>query len=466
VVGVLVLIELVSGIVQGMMGTLTPAIGAEFQVSVSALTWVNTVFYVCAAVWVPLLSRLGDIHGHRKLLRVSVSLFALGSIVVAAAPDFAVLLVGRVLQAGLLALLPLDMALVRDRLEPAKARSGIGMLIGALTTGVSLGLVIASELSRALGSVSAVLWVPAAATVLCLAVPFLLVPESLRRARVRIDWTGTAGLCLFLVALLLGVGEGPSWGWGSAATVGLLVLAAALLTGFVLFERRTAEPVVDVRRLGRPRMLVLFLAAWLIGGATFGSQTALATFAASPPDQLGYGLGIDTTMLGWYMLPIGLAALLGSMLVNRVGKLLGHRASLFGALAVTGLGYAGLAVWHAGRGEFVACTIISGLGNGAAIAALPAAILERSTETESGINAGLYNTLRTVGGSVTGAIFAAVLSGMAVPHTSVPRESAYTTVLWLCAVACVLAAVLSLAARRSTAAPAPADVAEPAPATA
>ncbi len=447
-VGFLVLIELVSGIVQGMMGTLTPAIGARYEVSASALTWVNTVFFVSAAIWVPLLSRLGDIHGHRKLLRVSVSLFALGSIVVAAAPNFAVLLVGRLLQAGLLALLPLDMALVRDRVEPSRARAGIGLLIGALTGGVSLGLVLASVLSSALGSLTAVLWIPAAVTVLCLAVPFFLIPESLRRARVRIDWTGTAGLCLFLIALLLGVAEGPSWGWGSAPIIGLLALAVVLLIVFVRYELRAAEPVVDVRRLGRPRMLVLFLAAWLVGGAAFGSQTALGTFLASSPDKLGYGLGIGTTGLGWFLLPMGLAAMVGASLVNRVGKVVGHRASLCGALVVMGLGFAGMALWHTGRGEFMALSIVMGLGNGAAIAGLPAAILERSTETESGINAGLYNTLRTVGGSVTGAIFAAVLSALLIPHTAVPSEAAYSTVLWLSAGACALAAALTLAARR------------------
>ncbi|WP_327653883.1 MFS transporter [Streptomyces sp. NBC_00483] len=448
--GLLVLIELVSGIVQGMMGTLTPAIGAHFQVSASALTWANTVFFVSAAIWVPLLSRLGDIHGHRKLLRVALSLFAVGAIVIAAAPNFSVLLVGRVLEAGLLALLPLDMALVRDRVEAGRARAGIGLLIGVLTGGVSLGLVLGSVLSSALGSLTAVLWVPAVATVLCLVVPFFLIPESVRRAQARIDWTGTAGLCLFLVTLLLGVGEGPSWGWGSALTIGMLVLSAVLLIGFVVVERGTAEPAVDVRRLGRPRMLVLFLAAWLVGGASFGSQTALATFLSAQPDRFGYGLGIGTTSLGWFMLPMGLAAVVGASVVNRAGTVVGHRASLCVSLAVMGLGFGGMAMWHASRGEFMALSIVMGFGNGAAIAALPAAILERSTETESGINAGLYNTLRTVGGSVTGAIFGAVLSSLLIPHTSVPRAAAYTTVLWLAAAACGLAALLTLAARRVT----------------
>jgi MFS family permease len=451
VVGLLVGVELVSGIVQGMMGTLTPAIGAHYQVSAASLTWVNTLFYVSAAIWVPLLGRLGDIHGHRTFLRVAAVLFALGSIAVAAAPDFGMLLAGRVLQAGLLALLPLEMALVRDRLEPAQARAGIGILIGALTTGASLGLVIASELSGALHGLAQVLWVPAGATVLVLAVPFFFVPESSRRAESRIDWAGTAGLCLFLIALLIGIGLGPTWGWGSFRTVGLLVLSALLLVSFVGWERRTAEPAVDVRRLGQPRMLVLFLAATLIGAASFGSQTALATFVASPPKQLGYGLGIGTSQLGWYMLPIGVAALVGASLTNRVGKAVGHRSALFGSLVVTALGFAALAGWHDSRAEFLTGIVVMGLGNGSAIAALPAAILERSAETESGINAGLYNTLRTVGGSIAGAVFGAVLSAMVIARTAVPREAAYTTVFWLCAGACLLAACLTLAVRWSSA---------------
>ncbi|MFK0173665.1 MFS transporter [Streptomyces sp. NPDC090306] len=466
VVGLLVGVELVSGIVQGMMATLTPALGAHYDVSASALTWVNTLFYVSAAIWVPLLGRLGDIHGHRRLLRVAATLFAVGTVAVAMAPGFGTLLAGRVLQAGLLALLPLEMALVRDRLEPAQARAGIGILIGALTTGVSLGLVVASELSRALDGLTQVLWVPAVATVLVLAVPFFFVPESTRRAKAGIDWAGTAALCLFLIALLLGVGRGPAWGWGSARTIGLFVLAAALLAFFVKHERGTPEPAVDVRRLGQPRMLVLFLAAALIGAASFGSQTALITFVASPPKQLGYGLGISTDQLGWYMLPTGIAALVGAALMNRVGRTVGHRATLFGSLAVTAAGFAVLAVWHDTRPEYLIGTIVMGVGNGAAIAALPAAILERSTDTESGINAGLYNTLRTVGGSIAGAIFAAVLSSMVLTGSAVPSESAYVVVLWLCAAACLLAACLTLVAGRTPAGEPAASRALPEPATA
>ena len=146
------------------------------------------------------------------MLRVAGLFLAAGSLVVAWSPSFAVLLAGRILQAPLSALLPLEIGLVRDRLSPQRARRSIGLLVGALTFGTSAGMVLSGTLGQVIPGVHGVLLVPALATVLCAGVLFWLVPESTTRARGTVDWAGAALLSLGLAALLLGVSRGSAHG--------------------------------------------------------------------------------------------------------------------------------------------------------------------------------------------------------------------------------------------------------------
>ncbi|MEV0319733.1 MFS transporter [Streptomyces sp. NPDC050658] len=465
VVGFLVFVELVSGIIQGMMPTLLPGLGAALHVSAGDLNWVSSAQLLAAAVSVPIFGRLGDLYGHRRLLRVAAVCLALGSILVAWAPSFELLLLGRILQGPLAALLPLEMGLVRDRLSPEGARSAIGMLVGALTFGASAGLVLAGLLSEVITSVHGVLWIPAIATVACVGVVFFLVPESTTRARGTVDWAGAGLLSAGLASLLLAISQGPRWGWAAGTTLGLFALAAAILVVWVLVELRVPHPVVDIRLTVKRTLLPVYAASFLLGAALFGSQSAAALFLASPPDEVGYGFGYETLGIGWMMLPSGLLAFAGSALVPRLARAVGARQVLMLSGLFMAVGYAALVFAHTEIWEFVAANLVLGFGIGLGLSAMPALVLDASPADRTGIATGVYNTSKTLGGSVSGAVFAAILTAITFEGTEVPTESAYTTVWWCCAGVSVLIAVAAtvLGGARSTA---PDADARPAPARA
>src|SRR4051794_24465167 len=108
IVYLLVCFELTSGFLQFGLVPLLPRIGHRLGVADSALPWVMGVHLVAAAVCVPVFGRLGDLYGHRRLLRIAVAVVAAGTVLVALAPTFPALLAGRVLQGPLAALLPLE----------------------------------------------------------------------------------------------------------------------------------------------------------------------------------------------------------------------------------------------------------------------------------------------------------------------------------------------------------------------
>lgn len=448
VVGFLVYIEIVSGVLQGSLPPLLPALGAMHHVSAGDLNWVASVQLMAAAAAVPLFGRLGDLYGHRRLLRISVLMLTAGSLLVATASSFEALLVGRFMQAPLAALLPLEIGIVRDRLDPQRARKAIGLLIGSLVAGGAVGAVGIGWVFRQLGDPNQALLVPAAMTVLAVPVTYFLIPETVtRKTGVRVDWLGALLLSTGLGTLLFGLAKAKTWGWGGAVfalvAVGLLVLAV-----WVWIESRVQDPMVDVRALAHRSTLPLYGASLLLGIAFFGSLAATAAFQGSPPDQLGYGLGLDALQIGLLMLPMSLMAFVGATFTPRVGGIVGYRAVLVSGLALFGLGYLLTVTWHTEVWHFVVANVLIGLGSGIALGALPTMIVELSPADRTGINAGIYNTFKTAGGSIAGGAFAALFAAMSLSGSQIPAEGAYVSVWAICAASCILAALLVFIARK------------------
>jgi MFS family permease len=210
IVGFLLVIEFASGLTQGWLSPLLPSILQRFDTTAANLNWVNAVFLLSSAVCVPLVSKLGDLFGHRRMLTIAVALVAVGSVLVAVAPTFGVLLLGRAVQGPLLAFLSLEFAIVRERAGQRAGRA-VGLLVGSLALGGSAGLLLAGQTRQHL-SLSTTLWVPAVLMIVMVPVAALLVPETRLRTPGRIDWTGAGLLSLGLVLLLAAVGNGNTWG--------------------------------------------------------------------------------------------------------------------------------------------------------------------------------------------------------------------------------------------------------------
>ncbi|MEU1321150.1 MFS transporter [Streptomyces tibetensis] len=334
-----------------------------------------------------------------------------------------------------------------------QARLAIGMLVGALTLGISLGLAASGWIFERTDSPSGTLWIVTAFVAITVPVSFLLIPESVTRARVKVDTPGTVGLALGLAAVLFGIAQAEEHGWTSTLFLTCTGLGALVLSGWVAYELRAAHPMVDVRALVRPQAFPLYLAAAVFGMALYGSQTANATFMGTPRELGGYGLGMSVLGIGLTSLPLGLGAFAGSVLAPRIARTAGYRAVLVGGALMSAAGYVGMALLHDAVWHLVVGGVVTGIGTGVCLASLPTVIVELAPRDQSGIAGGLYSTSKTLGGSVSGAVFVTVLSAMTIPGLDkvVPSESAYSTVWFVCAGTSVLTAVLILAVRRATA---------------
>lgn len=452
VVGLLVLFEVMSGFTQMGITPLLPELAAAYGLDDSAANWIGAVQLLAATVCVPLFGRLGDLYGHRRMLRVALVCVAAGSLLVALAPAPALLWTGRALQGPLAALLPLEIALVRDRLSVPDARRAIARLVGALTVGGLLGAALMGAAAGALGDVRAALLIPAGLAAVCVPLSFVAVPESAAAGGARMDWAGFALLALGASTLLAGVSALERDGGAGPLVVGPLVLGTVLLAVWVRVELRRPDPLVDVRSLADRRAGPFYLAAAGFGVVYFAAQAPDTTFLAADPGDTGYGFAMSSADISLMLLPAILAAVAGSALAVPLARRVGYRSALACAFALVAVSFLVLAARHGAVGEIVAAKVVTGLGLGIALSAMPTVIVEAADRSRSGVATALYNNVKTFGGAVAGALMAAVLAASTrdVPAPdAAPTEGAYVVVWLLCAACAAAGSGAALLARRT-----------------
>ncbi|MEU9022943.1 MFS transporter [Actinomadura sp. NPDC048394] len=446
VVGLLVLFELVSGFLQAGIAPILPSIGDTFGVPDSAVALVVSVQLLSAAVCAPAMGRLGDLYGHRRMLRIALACVAAGSVLCAVAPAFPVLLAGRLLQGPLVALMPLEIALVRDRLPVDLARRAIARLVGALTLGGLLGGLGMGVAGKVFGDVRLALAVPAVLAVACVAVSMVAIPESVTRAAGRVDWPGVALLGLAVLGLLAGVSSAGDHGWGSGRVLVPALAGLALLAVWAFVELRTAEPLVDLRAMAGRHVAPFYFASFAFGVIYFGGQSPNATFFATDPDEAGYGFALSSLSIALAMLPAMAASIAGSACTARIAGKIGYRGALIGSFLLVGTGFVAFAAAHGALWQVVAELTLMGLGMGTALGAMPTVIAEASDPSRTGVATAVYNNVKTVGGAVAGGLFGTLLAAPA-GHDD-PREGGYVAVWLIGAAFALLAALLAVAARR------------------
>lgn len=175
------------------------------------MNWFQTAQAMAAAVLVPLMARLGDIHGPRTVLRVAIVAVLLGTIMIAVFPSYPLVLLGRIFIGPLGVWLPLAIAIIYVRTAGGSASRSISIISASLMGGIVLGTVAAGIAQDVMSSLVAALLIPSVMVALSALVVFLKLPEDVRLSTGKIDWVGFAGLGAFLVALILALAFiGPS----------------------------------------------------------------------------------------------------------------------------------------------------------------------------------------------------------------------------------------------------------------
>jgi MFS family permease len=277
------------------------------------------------------------------------------------------------------------------------------------------------------------------------------VPESPIKTLSRVDFPGALLLSGGLVALLLGLTEGESWGWGSGRIVSLFAVGLMLLVLWVVVELRVPEPMVDMRMMVRRPVLLTNITAIIAGFAMFSVFVLVPNFVETPtglPPELAqlvdYGFGASATKAGLYLLPSAIVLLFAGPIGGLLGRRVGFKWPLAIGMALVSVAAAMLALWNDEPWQVVASQPIFGVGIGFAFAAMATIIAQSVRPSETGVASGMNTVMRTVGGVVGGQVGAALLTAHTIPGTTVPSVDGYEIAFALGSAAALVGAAVAV----------------------
>jgi EmrB/QacA subfamily drug resistance transporter len=424
-------------LLQSMVLPALPAFEKQLHTTADGATWVLTAYLLSASVATPILGRLGDIYGKEKVLVLVLGALTAGTFLAAIANTLFLLVVARVVQGVAGAVFPLAFSIIRDEFPPERVSTGIGWISMLLGIGSGLGVVLGGVIVEQL-SIHWLFWVPLPGIVLALIAAKFFIPESPVRSPGGVNIAGAFLLSGWLVTLLLAVSEGPTWGWGSAAIVGLEIATAILFFAWIRSELGARHPLVDIRMMRIPIVWWANMTALLLGGGMYASVVVIPPFVQTASSH-GYGFGSSPAYSGLFLVPQSVGMLLVGVVNGPVTERIGAKAALVIGAILGAVSFGILIVAHSYQWQFFIATSVMGVGIGLSFAAMSNLVVEAVPEHQTGVATGMNTNIRTIGGAVGSQLVAAILaSGVALG--AVPHERAYVLSFGVLAVCFALAA--------------------------
>ncbi|MFD0260398.1 MFS transporter [Kitasatospora indigofera] len=390
----MVLGSILNPVNSSMLAVALVPIGAAFGTPLSQTVWLVSALYLATAVGQPVVGRLVDMHGPRRLYLAGTALVGAAGLLGALAPSLGVLITARVLLGlGTCAAYPAAMHLIRS--ESARTGSDSpSSVLSALSIANQTTAVIGPSLGGlliGLGGWRAVFTVNVPLSLACLVLGTLRLPRRPAgergpeaRKAAPVDVAGMALFAAMLTALMLFLMDPRPAHWY------LPVLTAVAAAGFALRELRVAQPFIDLRVLGGNLPLL----------ATFLRQvltcTTGYTFMYGFTQWLEQGRGLHASAAGLVLLPMSLAAVAATAITGRrqemYGKLLVGSLAQIAACALLLAVHPGSPLWL-----LAAAAVLVGVPQGLNGLANQNALYHQADPARMGSSAGLLRTFTYLG---------------------------------------------------------------------
>lgn len=426
---------------QTMVIPLLPDFPKILGVSADDASWLVTVTLLTSAVATPIVSRLADMFGKRRMMLISMTMIVVGSLVAAIGGNFVALLIGRGLQGFAISMIPVGISIMRDELPKEKVASATALMSATLGIGSALGLPLSGLIFEHLGW-PAIFWLSAIVGVLLIIAVAAVVPESSVRTRGKFDFLGAVMLSTALTAILLAISKGARWGWTSELTLLMFVIGIVTLALWFPYELRVTQPMVDLRTSAKRPVLLTNVASILVGFSMYANNLS-TTQQLQMPKISGYGFELGVMAAGLCMIPAGLAMVFFAPVSANITKRFGAKITLIVGGTVLALAYIARVFLTGSIALIIISAAVVSIGTAIAYSAMPMLIMRSVPITETASANGLNSLLRSVGTSTSSAVVAAMLTSMVIPSgpgEGLPSIDAFKNIFWLAALAAVAAA--------------------------
>ncbi|MFV0912310.1 MFS transporter [Rothia dentocariosa] len=443
ILGFMCLALVVTGLDSLIVAVAIPSMETGLQATGEQLQWVVAAYSLAFAAPLLFFGGLADRIGHKLSFLAGMFILLLGSILAAFSINAEVLIFSRVIMGlGSAFIMPSTLALIRDIFPDHERAKALGIWVGMSSLGIPLGPIVGGLLLKSFswGSIFLInVPIIAVAFLACL----MLAPESSKKHSSRLDFFGLI-LSIFGPALLVyGIIAAPEAGWTSGLTLTLLIAGVVLSLIFIVWERRSASPMLSHevfrnRRFGGPLLTISSVFFGVFGGLFIMTQ------------HLQFVLGLDPFISGLHMLAMCSAVLVAPISPKLVEKFGLGPVSATGPLMVA-LGMVLLAISPSPKsGQVVVALFTFGLGVGFGAPASVNSIIESTPKKQTGAGSAVADVAMQLGGALGIALMGSI--GIATATAQSPRGVA--AACWVGAAVGLLGAVAVFTVLPKTGAPA------------
>jgi EmrB/QacA subfamily drug resistance transporter len=382
-----------------------PTIQTELDASSSELQWIVDGYLLVYAGLLLAAGTLGDRFGRRRALVTGLSVFAAGSVLAALSDSSSALIASRALMGvGAAGIMPTTLSILTNIFPASERPKAIAVWSAVAGLGVAIGPISGGWLIEHLDWRWIFLFnLPAVAA--CLAGAWKLVPESRDPEKPKLDVVGALLSIAGLGTLVWGLIEAPERGWSSTAIVGAFAGGVAILAAFAAWERRVAQPMLDMSVFRNARFSGASASITFVYFALMGVMYFMTTYLQSV-------LGHSALEAGFLFLPIAAGLVASAKSAVKLTAKLGTKVVVASGLAVVSGALVLVTGFDLGTSDGALCVTLGlmGLGMGLAIAPATESIMGSLPREKAGIGSAMNDVVREVGGTLGIAVLGSALA--------------------------------------------------------
>jgi EmrB/QacA subfamily drug resistance transporter len=420
--------------------TALPRIRIDLGASLSGLEWIVNAYTLSFAVLLMTGAALGDRFGRRRVMSIGLGIFTGASAVAALAPSTTVLIAARAVQgAGAALVLPLTLTLLSEAFPAGRRGVALGIWSGISGLGVALGPVIGGAVVSGI-SWQWIFWINVPIGLIVVPLALARLTES-RGPNRHLDLRGVALASGGLLGVVYALVRANALGWTSPTVLASAIAGAALLAGYVAWERRAESPMLPMRFFRSRAFSATNGVSLAMYFGMFGAIFLLAQFFQTAQGYSPLEAGLRT--LPWTAMPIFVAPLAG-LLSDRIGS----RPLMFTGLALQAIGLGWLATELSptlAYSRMIVPFMLAGAGMALVFAPAANAVLGAVRSEEAGQASGATNAIREVGGVLGVAVLASVFSGSGSYASPSAFVAGLTPAVIVAAIVLAVGAIVALA---------------------
>src|SRR6476659_1424119 len=373
-----------------------PSLVKDLHASASSLQWIVDAYSLVFAGLLLTAGSLGDRYGRRLALNAGLVVFGMASLfAVTSTSSTGVIAARAVMGVGAAFVMPATLSILAHVFPPDERPRAIAIWAGVAGVGVALGGIVSGVLLQSFWW-GTIFLINVAVVAVALIAGFFLIPRSREKIHTPLDPFGALLSIVGLSALVYGIIEAPDHGWGSTQTLVTFAVAFVVLGGFVLWELKAKEPMLDLGYFRNPRFTAATAAISLVFFAMFGSYFLFTQY-------LQFVHGYSPLSAGVRILPWALAYLLAATQSAKLVERFGQRAVVASGLTIAGVGIALLALTSSATASywwFALAVVVQALGMGITTAPSTGAIMRSLPLHKAGVGSAVNDTTRELGGAL------------------------------------------------------------------